>query len=99
MVQGGWRIVGRVALPNHARKRRGAVQFSWELVQGSVRTERLREVLACSENRFRVSVGVVAEELGVNIDCRQVHQPGYRRPDPLPSTSCKRQSMWPPTCI
>jgi len=46
----------------------------------------------------RVSAGVEAEDLGVNIICLQVHQPGYRRPDPLPSTSYKRQSMLPPTC-
>ncbi|MQL80238.1 hypothetical protein Taro_012667 [Colocasia esculenta] len=35
----------------------------------------------------RVSAGVEAEDLGVNIVFRQAHQPGYRRPDPLPSTS------------
>ncbi|MQM07992.1 hypothetical protein Taro_040838 [Colocasia esculenta] len=38
--------------------------------------------------RNRVSAGIEAEELGVNIVCRQAHQPGYRRPYPLPSTSC-----------
>ncbi|MQM03811.1 hypothetical protein Taro_036600 [Colocasia esculenta] len=48
---------------------------------------------------FSVFSGLMAEELGVNITCRQAHQPGYRQPDPLPSTSCKRQSMWPPTGI
>ncbi|MQM22985.1 hypothetical protein Taro_056046 [Colocasia esculenta] len=32
----GWRIVGRVALLNHARKHRGVVQFPWELAEGSV---------------------------------------------------------------
>ncbi|MQM23384.1 hypothetical protein Taro_056448, partial [Colocasia esculenta] len=40
-----------------------------------------------------------AEELGVNIVCRQAHQPGCRRPDPLPLTSYKRQSMLPPTVV
>ncbi|MQL69420.1 hypothetical protein Taro_001666 [Colocasia esculenta] len=37
--KGGWRIVGRVALPNRARKRRGVVQFPWELVEGSTADE------------------------------------------------------------
>ncbi|MQM15492.1 hypothetical protein Taro_048440 [Colocasia esculenta] len=31
----GWRIVGRVALPNRTRKRRSVVQFPWELAEGS----------------------------------------------------------------
>ncbi|MQM21792.1 hypothetical protein Taro_054837 [Colocasia esculenta] len=35
----GWRIVGRVALLNRARKRRGVVQFPWELAEGSFPTE------------------------------------------------------------
>ena len=47
----------------------------------------------------RVSAGVEAEDLGVNIVGRQVHQSGYRRPDPLPSTSYKQQLMWPLTCV
>ncbi|MQL89084.1 hypothetical protein Taro_021658 [Colocasia esculenta] len=46
-----------------------------------------------------ISGGIEAEELGVNIVCRQAHQPGYSRPYPLPSTSCKRQSMLPPTFV
>ncbi|MQL92986.1 hypothetical protein Taro_025624 [Colocasia esculenta] len=33
--KGGWTIVERVALPNCARKRRGVVQFPWELAEGS----------------------------------------------------------------
>ncbi|MQL82869.1 hypothetical protein Taro_015342 [Colocasia esculenta] len=35
VLKGGWRIVGRVALPNRARKCRGVVQFPWELAEGS----------------------------------------------------------------
>ncbi|MQL81602.1 hypothetical protein Taro_014068 [Colocasia esculenta] len=31
----GWSIVERAALPNCARKRRGVVQFAWELAEGS----------------------------------------------------------------
>ncbi|MQL83112.1 hypothetical protein Taro_015599 [Colocasia esculenta] len=38
-----------------------------------------------------------AEELGVNIACRQAHQSRYKRLDRLPSTSYKRQSMLPST--
>ncbi|MQL79464.1 hypothetical protein Taro_011900 [Colocasia esculenta] len=34
--ESGWTIVGRVALPNRSRKRRGMVQFPWELAEGSV---------------------------------------------------------------
>ncbi|MQM08986.1 hypothetical protein Taro_041847 [Colocasia esculenta] len=34
--KGAWRTVGRVALPNCARKRRGVVQFPSELAEGSV---------------------------------------------------------------
>ncbi|MQL78468.1 hypothetical protein Taro_010920 [Colocasia esculenta] len=44
-----------------------------------------------------IAGGLEAEELGVNIVCRQAHQPGCRRPDPLPLTYCMRQSMLPPT--
>ncbi|MQL83643.1 hypothetical protein Taro_016135 [Colocasia esculenta] len=36
VLKGAWRIVRRVALPNCARKRRGVVQFPWELAEGSV---------------------------------------------------------------
>ncbi|MQM08623.1 hypothetical protein Taro_041479, partial [Colocasia esculenta] len=36
--------------------------------------------------------GLEAEELGVNIVCRQAHQPGCRRPDPLPSISSYKAS-------
>ncbi|MQL99947.1 hypothetical protein Taro_032678 [Colocasia esculenta] len=43
--------------------------------------------------------GIVAEELGVNIDCRQVHQLGYKWPYPLPSISHKRQLMLPPAFV
>ncbi|MQM19511.1 hypothetical protein Taro_052517 [Colocasia esculenta] len=39
-----------------------------------------------------------AEELGVNIACRQAHQPRYKQLDRLPFTSYKRQSMLSPTC-
>ncbi|MQL98051.1 hypothetical protein Taro_030750 [Colocasia esculenta] len=42
---------------------------------------------------IKYGAGLEAEELGVNIACRQAHQPEYRRPDPLSSTSCKRQSI------
>ncbi|MQL69763.1 hypothetical protein Taro_002087 [Colocasia esculenta] len=70
VLKGGWTIVERVALLNCARKRRGVVQFPSELTEGS--------------NRFRVPAGFEAEELGVNIVCRQAHQPGCRRPDSLP---------------
>ncbi|MQM10406.1 hypothetical protein Taro_043294 [Colocasia esculenta] len=35
VLNGAWRIVERVASPNCARKRRGVVQFSWELAEGS----------------------------------------------------------------
>ncbi|MQM13855.1 hypothetical protein Taro_046782 [Colocasia esculenta] len=34
--KGGWTIVERVALLNCARKRRGVVQFPWELAEGSM---------------------------------------------------------------
>ncbi|MQM08306.1 hypothetical protein Taro_041161 [Colocasia esculenta] len=34
--KGGWTIVERVALLNCARKRRGVVQFPWDLAEGSV---------------------------------------------------------------
>ncbi|MQM05449.1 hypothetical protein Taro_038263 [Colocasia esculenta] len=36
ILKGAWRIVERVALPNCARKRRGVVQFPWDLAEGSV---------------------------------------------------------------
>ncbi|MQL79203.1 hypothetical protein Taro_011641 [Colocasia esculenta] len=36
VLKGAWRIVERVALPNYARKRRGMVQFPWELAEGLV---------------------------------------------------------------
>ncbi|MQM09418.1 hypothetical protein Taro_042290 [Colocasia esculenta] len=42
---------------------------------------------------WEIAGGVEAEELGVNIACRQAHQPGYRRPDPLPSTSSYKEVM------
>ncbi|MQL96940.1 hypothetical protein Taro_029618 [Colocasia esculenta] len=42
VLKGGWRIVERVALPNCARKRRGVVQFPWELVEGSAWFGRIR---------------------------------------------------------
>ncbi|MQL89069.1 hypothetical protein Taro_021635, partial [Colocasia esculenta] len=35
VLKAGWRIVGRVALSNCARKRRTVVQFPWELAEGS----------------------------------------------------------------
>ncbi|MQL81788.1 hypothetical protein Taro_014260 [Colocasia esculenta] len=35
ILKGAWRTVGRVALPNCARKRRSVVQFPWELAEGS----------------------------------------------------------------
>ncbi|MQL72503.1 hypothetical protein Taro_004840, partial [Colocasia esculenta] len=40
VLKSGWKIVERVALLNCARKRRGVVQFSWELAEGSVRARR-----------------------------------------------------------
>ncbi|MQL84178.1 hypothetical protein Taro_016687, partial [Colocasia esculenta] len=43
VLKDAWRTVERVAVTNHARKRRGVVQFPWELAEGSVRTRRLRE--------------------------------------------------------
>ncbi|MQL69760.1 hypothetical protein Taro_002088 [Colocasia esculenta] len=39
VLKGGWAIVERVALLNCARKRRGVVQFPWELEDGSFPTE------------------------------------------------------------
>ncbi|MQL72960.1 hypothetical protein Taro_005286 [Colocasia esculenta] len=45
-----WTIVEHAASLNCTRKRRGVVQFSWELAEGSACTGRLREVLACSES-------------------------------------------------
>ncbi|MQM12555.1 hypothetical protein Taro_045473 [Colocasia esculenta] len=40
----GWRIVERVALPNRRGKRRGVVQFPWELVGGSAWIGRIRKI-------------------------------------------------------
>ncbi|MQM10426.1 hypothetical protein Taro_043317 [Colocasia esculenta] len=37
VLKGGWAMVERVALLNCARKRRGVVQFPWELAEGSIR--------------------------------------------------------------
>ncbi|MQM23852.1 hypothetical protein Taro_056922 [Colocasia esculenta] len=36
VLKGGWTIVEHVASLNCARKRRGVVQFPWELAEGSV---------------------------------------------------------------
>ncbi|MQL87615.1 hypothetical protein Taro_020165 [Colocasia esculenta] len=58
-------------------------------------TSRAADLLGCP--RIIGPPGFEAEELGVNIVCREAHQPGCKRPDPLPLTSCKRQSMLPPT--
>ncbi|MQL97659.1 hypothetical protein Taro_030353 [Colocasia esculenta] len=59
VLKGGWRIVERVALPNYARKCRSVVQFPWELAEGM------------HVGSVRVSAGVEAEDLGVNIVGRQ----------------------------
>ncbi|MQM10971.1 hypothetical protein Taro_043869 [Colocasia esculenta] len=57
----GWRIVGRVALLNRARKRHGVVQFPWELAEGS--GKRLKNL---------ASTSFVAKLISQDIDC-QIH--------------------------
>ncbi|MQL92229.1 hypothetical protein Taro_024843 [Colocasia esculenta] len=56
VLKGAWRIVGRVALPNRARKLRSVVQFPWELAEGSKSLVWLIEEIGVVEEMIRRKV-------------------------------------------
>ncbi|MQM10044.1 hypothetical protein Taro_042930, partial [Colocasia esculenta] len=66
----------------------GEVQWIWTFMVAVALNGRGVDANLCNlQDRFRDSAGIEAEDRGVNIVFRQAHQSGYRRPDPLPSTS------------
>ncbi|MQL70868.1 hypothetical protein Taro_003174 [Colocasia esculenta] len=67
----GWRIVGRVALPNRVRKRRGVVQFPWELAEGS--GKRLENLASTS-----FVVKLISQDIDGQIHCRLLPVSGSR---------------------
>ncbi|MQL68160.1 hypothetical protein Taro_000386 [Colocasia esculenta] len=60
VLKGAWRIVGRVALPNCARKRRSVVQFPWELAEDSLKNLASTSLVA----------KLISQEIDGQIPCR-----------------------------